>query len=493
MLNLGRAGRRYVPPATGKLSTIQVWRMGTILALALQAAIGCGARDWNSTATEPQPKTEIVVRQSDVDPVPRVAANTDRFESKSAIRFQYDSGRKSNANSILETVGGGVALIDFDVDGDLDVFLTAGGSIHVADKRIEGGSCRLYQNNGEWNFTDVTALVGLSDPIDYSHGAIVLDYNVDGFPDLFVSCFGRSRLLENDGGHFHDVTESSGAVVDGWSTAACAADFDGDGLPELFVVRYLDWSLSDHRVCGLDGQVDVCPPQSFPAAGDRLLHNEGDGRFTDITGKKQIRVDGKGLGVLAVDINQDGWLDVYVANDVMQNHLYLGTSDSRIPWTNTAFKAGVSANEYGVAEGSMGVDLGDYDGDGLGDLFVTNFEFEDNSLYRQREGSTFQHSTMLAGLGGRGRTLVGFGTGFVDFNLDGRLDLYVLNGHVLYRTGQAPYLQPSLVFRNEGGKRFRDVTATAAPWFSVPHAARGGAVGDLDDDGDPDLIIVCQD
>jgi hypothetical protein len=225
-----------------------------------------------------------------------------------------------------------------------------------------------------------------------------------------------------------------------------------------------------------------------------LFVNNRDGAFREIDNPFAGSATGKGLGIVSVDLNGDNWIDFYVANDQVENHLYLGGPE--FPLRETAVTAGVAGSEFGVAEGSMGVDAGDYDGDGRPDLFVTNYELEDNSLYQNQGQGLFSHATVRSGLGGAGRPFVGFGTGFADFDLDGWLDLFAINGHVLYETGRSSYLQPSLLFRNEpsgSSRRFRDVTREeGGAWFKGRYAGRGASVADLDNDGDLDLIVVQQ-
>jgi hypothetical protein len=413
--------------------------------------------------------------------------------ARSGIDFSYRNGEESQQFTILETVGGGVAMIDYDNDDDLDLFFPGGGRISASPLKIEGLPSRLYRNDGSGKFVDVTQEAGLSSPGDYSHGCTVADFDRDGFSDLFVTCYGRNRLFRNDGrGHFEEVGEKAGIAGNGWGTAAAWGDVDRDGWPDLFVANYLDWTPAEDEFCGtMNPRVrDVCPPQKYPAAANRLYRNRGDGRFEDISHQAGINELGKGLGVVAADVNDDGWLDFYLANDVLPNRLYLGGPD--LKFTEAGTLSGVALNEYGAPEGSMGVDFGDYNGDGLGDLWVTNFEMEDNSLYRNDGRGAFTHATVVAGLAGRCKPYVGFGTGFADFDSDGWLDLFVINGHVFYRQGRSPYRQPAFLFHNRAGMAFADVSHLGGDYFSSPHPGRGAAVGDLDNDGAPDLVIVHQ-
>ena len=434
-----------------------------------------------------EPTREMTRRPSRAD---------DWFEdvtSSSGVDFHHRSGRDAGQYTMVETFGGGVGLLDYDLDGDLDIFCIGGGAIS-ASLEVSGVPCRLFRNEGDFHFTDVTEEAGLNVPIDYSHGVAVGDVDNDGWPDLFVTCYGRSRLFMNDGrGRFEDATQDSNVDVQGWHTAACLADVTSDGLPDVFVAGYLQWRPDPKEHCGdpKTGLRDVCMPGSFSGVQDRLFVGVGGGKLVDATHEAGLLPDGKGLGVIVADFDENGHLDIYVANDVERNHLYLGQGKGA--FTESAVVAGVGGNEFGVPEGSMGVDAADYNGDGRLDIFVTNYEFEDNSLYRNDGGGQFAHVTVPTGLAGICRPFVGFGTLFVDADLDGWQDLLVVNGHVTYHNRQSTYQQPAFLFRNVGGLRFENVTDGAGPWFSVPHLGRGAAAGDLNDDGAVDLVISEQD
>ena len=449
-----------------------------------------------AAAETPLKAAAIAPAEESPPPVAREPAADDWFEDvtqRSGVDFTYHNGREGEQYTILETVGGGVAMLDYDNDDDLDLYFPGGGSIDSKTVAISGRPGALYRNDGDWRFTDVTAEAGLAAAAGYTHGSAAVDFDRDGFCDLFVTGYRCGRLYRNDGrGHFEDVSEKLGLALDGWSTAAAWTDLDRDGWPELFVVNYLDWRPAGSEFCGLpDGSVrDVCPPQIYPCVSDQLFRNREGRGFEERTDEAGIRRADRGLGVVAADFNDDGWIDFYVANDVMPNRLYLGRGDLR--FEERGAESGTAANEYGAPEGSMGVDFGDYNGDGRGDLWVVNFEMEDNSLYRNDGDDWFTHATVLAGLAGRCRPLTGFGTGFADFDSDGWLDLYVINGNVYYSTGQSPYRQPAVLFRNLAGRRFADASESAGPYFSVPHAGRGAAVGDLDNDGALDLVVVHQ-
>lgn len=464
----------------------------------LSAAAGCRPSSPSAPVAPPAPRANATREAGTPSAAiePRAPAADDWFEdltASSGVRFSYRDGQDAKLYTILETVGGGAALFDFDGDDDLDLFFPGGGIISAAPPQIGGLPPALYRNEGDWKFVDVTPGSGLEIATGYTHGATVADFDRDGRPDLCVTGYRCNRLYHNEGGgRFRDVTEAAGVSVDAWSTAAAWADFDRDGWPDLYLACYVDWRLDPQEMCRnpATGVRDACPPQRYAPAADQLFRNRRDGTFERISDRAGLRTDGKALGVVAADCNRDGWIDFYVANDQVANVLYLGGPE--LPFREVGVAAGVALNEFGVPEGSMGVDYGDYDGDGRGDLWVVNFELEDNSLYRNEGEARFSHATVRAGLAGRCRTLVGFGTGFTDFDSDGRLDLFVINGHVAYHSPQSPYRQLPALFQNIEGGRFRDITPLGGPYFSTPHAGRGAAVGDLDNDGAPDLVIVHQ-
>jgi hypothetical protein len=449
----------------------------------------------NSTDTAPRSHDELPDEVLATTIPARAPSPADWFEDiteSSGIHFTYRNGLESRQYAMVEEVGGGVALFDYDNDGDLDVYVTGGGDI-AAGQVARGRPGALFRNDGNFQFTDLTREVGLNESVDYSHGVTVGDYDRDGWTDLFITTYGRSRLFRNiNGTNFVDQTAAAGLDIRGWHTSATFLDFDNDGWLDLYVCGYVDWQPGHvHHVGSLNSPIiDVSMPHEIDAAPDFLFRGSPSGRFTDVSEAAGIGRDGRGLGVVVADLNADGWIDLYVANDVDENHLYLG--GPQLPFKESAVSAGVAGSEFGVPESSMGVDAGDYDGDGRLDLFVTNYEGQNNSLYRNEGAGQFTHRSVPAGLAGRSPTNVGFATEFVDFDMDGWLDIYIVNGHVVYRARQGPYRQPAFVNRNLSGKRFEDVSDRAAPYFSVTHVGRGAAYGDLDNDGAPDLILVHQ-
>lgn len=460
---------------------------GVVCALLAGSLAGCdfGRRSQLPTAHKP-------TQTSTTSTVP-ISTATDWFEDRTAdsgIRFNYESGRDSRRYTILETVGGGLGLFDYDLDGRADLFCVGGGRIDSRTSVPSGVPCGLFQNRSAGKFAEVTDRSIVNVAIGYSHGCTAGDLNNDGFPDLLVTCYGTNCLLINQGdGTFRDATERSGLALATWNTAAAFGDIDRDGNLDIFICGYVDWTPDSKVLPPKDakGQPDIPGPQSFSPLADHLLVSQGDGSFRDCSKEAGIRDDGMGLGVVAADINGDGLLDFYVANDVVANHLYWGQSS--LPLHEAGEIAGVAYNDSGTPEGSMGIDATDVNGDGRIDLWVTNFEMEDNSLYVNLGDRSLQHSTAAFGLAGSTRPYVKFGTGFCDFDADGWPDLYVLSGHVRYHTGIRPFEQPSFLYQNAKGTRFEELTTDAGNWFRSPHAARGGAVGDVDDDGAPDLLI----
>ncbi len=429
----------------------------------------------------------------------------------SGIAFTQRNGEEADQYTILESLGSGVALLDYDGDGLLDVFLPGGGFFDGPEKKqIKGLPGRLYKNLGNCRFRDVTAEAGLDRlaggrPWFYSHGCAVGDYDRDGWPDLLVTGYGRLALFHNEpdghgGRHFVEVTEPAGLGGDDlWSTSAAWADLDGDGYPDLYVCHYLDWSFAKHPACGSQtpGQPrDICAPPTFTAQPHRLYRNNRDGTFTDVSKEAGLRqhtaADGKGLGVLVVDVNDDRRPDVYVVNDTEDNLLYFnrGPRGGALRLEEKGLESGVARDDHGLPNGSMGVDAADYDGSGRASLWVTNYEMEHHALYRNLDGRLFRYASHVAHIAALGRGFVGFGTGFLDVDGDGWEDLFLANGHVLRHPARNARLQRPVLLRNKGDGTFEDVSAGQCAYFAAGHLGRGAAVGDLDNDGRPDLIVT---
>jgi hypothetical protein len=400
-----------------------------------------------------------------------------------------------------EVIGAGGALFDFDNDGDLDLFAVQSGSLGASGSEVRPRfHHRLFRNDlstdgrSSFRFTDVTARSGIT-ATGYGMGAATGDVDNDGWVDLYVTNLGSNQLFRNNGnGTFTDVTAKSGTDDKRWSTSATFFDYDRDGWLDLFVANYVNFSPAMKRGCFSAGSArDYCNPAVYDPSPDTLLRNNRDGTFSDVTQKSGIGVpSGRGLGVLASDFNGDGWTDLYVANDGDANQLWINERGSGV-FRDEALLTGVAVNRMGQPQGSMGIDLGDVDRDGDEDLFVTNLDNEGNTLYLNVGAGLFEDRTAELGLFKLGFT--GFGTRFVDYDNDGWLDVIVVNGAVRHLSQQVragepyPLKQRSQLFRNDRGRRFEDVSASAGPAFAQLQVARGAATGDLDNDGDTDVVV----
>jgi hypothetical protein len=416
----------------------------------------------------------------------------------SGVDFVHVNG--ANGELLLpEVIGAGGALFDYDNDGDLDLFAVQGGPLRPDPKAASPPRSRLFRNDlgagptRRIQFTDVTERSGIA-AIGYGMGAATGDFDNDGWIDLYVTYLGSNRLLRNRGdGTFADVTAPSGADDPRWSVSATFFDYDRDGWLDLFVTNYVDFGLHMKRGCFSAASArDYCNPSVYDPVTARLFRNNGNGTFADVSARTGIdRVRARGLGVLAADVNADGWVDLYVANDGDPNHLWINHRGST--FTDEGLLAGVALSRAGLAQGGMGVDAGDVDGDGDEDLFVANLDNESNTLYVNLGAGLFEDRTLERGLFKLG--LTGFGARFVDMDNDGWLDLVVVNGAVRHLASQAqrgdpyPLKQPDLLFRNDAGRRFEDVTARGGPSLTALDVSRGLSIGDLDNDGDTDMVV----
>ena len=392
-------------------------------------------------------------------------------------------------HTILESLGSGVGMLDYDQDGDVDVFVLGGGTFE-ADGRPVGLAPTLIRNEGGGRFVDVTKGADLKTPAFYSHGVCVFDWDQDGFPDILVTGFHGCLVYHNQqDGRFATVAAAAlGIVADVWFTSAAAADFNADGFVDLFLASYVDWSPENDPPCTVHGRQDICPPAQFNALPDRIYLGTSTGVFELAEGAFRPSLAGKGLGVVAGDFDRDGDADIYVANDTTPNALYENQNNQGL--VETGLFSGASLGLTGAPDGSMGVDAADVDGDGLPELWVTNYERESFGLYRNAGGLLFQNISLPIGIGRLARTYVGFGTAFLDVNADGLEDLFVTNGHVLFSPQNAARRQLPILLHNVEGRKFENIADQVGSYFAAVHTGRGAAIGDLDGDGDQDLAVT---
>jgi len=402
-------------------------------------------------------------------------------------------------------MGGGVCMFDFNNDGRMDLFFTNGAALkegmskdEVPDKTESKYWNRLYQQNSDGTFTDVTQRASLKG-VGYSMGAAAGDYDNDGFVDLFVTGYKTDRLYRNNGdGTFSDVTNKLPRVDKGWDTSAGWFDYDRDGRLDLFVARYMDWDFENGSLfCGgpTSAQRAYCHPDNFKGAANLLFHQRADGTFEDVSKSAGVAdPSGKSLGVAFSDFDNDGWTDVFVANDSVRQSLYRNKGDGT--FEDVAVIAGVAYDEDGKTFAGMGVDCADYDNDGHMDILVTNLSNEKFALYRNNGDLNFTYATNTSGIGQITLLNAGWGVRFVDEDNDGFRDLFVAQGHVLdtveKSTAYLKYKQSLLLMRNTG-KGFVNISATAGAAFTLPLAARGAAFGDLNNDGQVDAVVVVLD
>jgi enediyne biosynthesis protein E4 len=416
-----------------------------------------------------------------------------------STRITFEHQSSPEAKFIVESMSGGVALIDYDRDGWLDIYFTNAPSVEMA---LHGKKARsaLYHNNRDGTFTDVTERAGVGNPC-WAMGASVGDYNNDGWPDLLVTCFGGVVLYRNNGdGTFTDVTRSAGLGNDtGWATGAAFGDYDGDGWADLFVSHYVDFHLDDlpafgsSKSCkylGLDVQ---CGPRGLKGASDNLYHNNGDGTFTDVSEKSGVGDAEHRYGLTAIwsDFDNDGKLDLFVTNDGQANYLYQGDGSGK--FVDVALTSGVSANEDGAEQANMGIALGDYLHTGRMSLLLSHFDIEYAALYRNEGGMNFTDMSVASGVARGTQGYVGWGDAFVDFSNDGWEDLLLVNGHVYPQVDSAHlaarYLEPKLLFLNRRDGTFKNISKQAGAAIQVPQVSRGMAVGDLFNDGKLEAVV----
>ena len=407
------------------------------------------------------------------------------------IHFEHNSGAYGG-KLLPETLGSGCAFLDYDADGWQDILLV--NSMDWPGHKRQRTTMKLYHNNRNGTFTDVTKAAGL-DVEMYGMGVAVGDYNNDGFPDIYITCVGQSQLFRNTGkGTFVDVTKASGLQgKQGLSTSAVWFDYDRDGFLDLFVCNYVRWSAVHDVFCSLDGKnKSYCTPEAYRGDTCWLYHNRGDGTFEDVTASSGVfDSSSKSLGVAMLDYDQDGWPDLLVANDTQPNKLYKNLQNGK--FRDVAVEAGLAFSMEGKARAGMGVDVADFENSGKPGIVITNFDNEMIGLYRF-EGKGYDDVAMQTGLGAASRNTLGFGCVFFDANLDGLQDIAIANGHIDETVrnirGNVGYAQPAQLFQNLGGGQFRDVADEVGGGYTTPKVGRGLAVGDFDRDGDLDVLMT---
>jgi hypothetical protein len=412
--------------------------------------------------------------------------------SITGITWQHVNGR-SPEYYLPETTGAGCAFLDYDNDGWMDIYLVNSGKCDFYDPQPPLRNA-LYHNNRDGTFTDVTEKAGVAGG-GYGMGVAVGDYDRDGWPDLYVTQYGRSILYHNNGdGTFSDVTEKARVAAPGWASSAVWFDYDNDGRLDLFVCRFVDFDKLKNKFCGNEknGERYYCIPRVYTPEPSWLFHNNGDGTFTDVSKESGIaKALGKAWGVVATDINNDGWMDLLVANDTTANFLFANRGHGR--FQEIGLEAGVGFSQDGRARSGMGVDSADYDQDGWQDLFVTNVDQEMYSIYHNHHDETFDDLAGPTGIGGTTRLMSGWGLKFFDYDNDGNVDLFIANGHpddkIEEHSNSVSYREPLLLFHNTG-KAFQNVSAQAGPVFGQNLAARGMAIGDFDNDGSVDVLVA---
>ena len=460
--------------------------------------------------------------------------------AEAGVHFTYHNGEEAQHYAMLEVIGGGLAALDFDGDGRLDLFIPGGGYYDGPDKQqIKGHPCKLYRNvsaAGGIRFEDATTAMGLDKIAFYSHGAAVGDFDNDGWPDLLITGWQRLALFHNEpvdpkdnsrGRKFVEVTAKAGLPQGLWTTSAAWGDLDGDGYSDLYICQYVDWSFRNNPTdCTHDSKTrDVCPPTKFKGLEHKLFRNRGDGTFADVSKSAGLRVArteadyaqldwlderarnrlrqgagnefsgfGSGLGVLMVDINGDGKPDIYVTNDMRDNFLYVNRTRqaTKIQLEERGAESGTVRNVGGMPDASMGVDAADYDGSGRPSLWVTNYATELHALYRNdcRDGRVlFSHRSVAAGIAATDQKTVAWGTGFVDLEHRGWEDIFLIAGDAFLHSRTLPRAQKAVLFRNQGNGRFVLNSARGGPYFQSGHVGRGAVLADFDNDGRIDLAL----
>jgi enediyne biosynthesis protein E4 len=417
-------------------------------------------------------------------------------------KFHHRSGTPEKT-SIIDAPGSGVALLDYDNDGWLDIYLLNGSTVPAMKGKEPPPRAMLFHNNHDGTFTDVTGKAGVANE-RWGFGVAVADYDNDGWPDIYVANYGKNRLYHNNhDGTFTDVAEKAGVTLGGWSTGPTWGDYDHDGLLDLFVPGYVNYNLDHPVIAGKNGVPEgacqyrgvsvFCGPLGLAGESDHLFHNHGDGTFTDVSLKAGVadREGRYGFASVFADLDEDGWLDLVVANDSTPNYFYRNLGDGT--FEDLSYLGGLAVNEEGRAPASMGIALGDYNRDGKLDLFITTFSDDYKTLYRNDGGASFTDVSFRAGLGNSTIPFLAWGTGFLDFDNDALLDIFVANGHVYPVADRTEWgttwAERPQLFRNLDGTKFQEVPASTGSGLAVVIPARGAAFGDLFNDGHIDVVL----
>jgi enediyne biosynthesis protein E4 len=415
--------------------------------------------------------------------------------AKSAgLIFVHDNAATAE-KYLIETMGSGCGWIDYDADGLLDIYLvnSAATRIYKPKKQLRGA---LFRNNGKGGFTEMTEKAGVGAEGLFGMGVAVGDYDNDGFPDMMVLGYGRSILYHNNrNGTFSDISDRAGVSNAGkWASSAAWFDYDNDGRLDLAIANYVDWTPDNNIWCGdkKPGYRGYCHPNKFNGQKPSLYHNDGDGKFTDVTESSKVGVSASsGLGIVTLDYDHDGWQDIFIANDGNPNFLFRNNHDGT--FTETALVSGIAVSDDGKAEAGMGTDAADINRDGWLDVFVTHLDLEHARLYRNLGDGAFEDATFDAKLGYATFKYSGFGTLFIDYDNDGARDIFMANGHILDNIElfhpETRYAEPKLLYRNNGSGLFENVSGKAGSDLQLPRVSRGAAAADVDNDGDQDILI----
>ena len=416
----------------------------------------------------------------------------DDITRTSGVNSTYHNGRESEHYAILESLGGGTGAFDYDRDGQTDLMFTGGGEF--IGKQIAGLPTHLFRNLNGTSFVDVSAASLMEAPRTFTQACSMCDYDYDcdGFPDALLTGYAGLQLFRNLGdGTFREVHQAALLLDETWSSSAAWGDLNNDSWPDLYLAHYVDWSFENHPECPSpwpDHVIYVCPPRAFEPLSDIVYYSRGDGTFYDASAEAQLRKDGKGLGVIMADLDHDLDLDIYVANDMVDNFLY--KNDGQGHFTEDALLSGTATDFEGRPNGSMGLAVCDYNGDLTPDLWVTNFEQESFALYKNDGQANFVHASREAGITALGQLFVGFGTTMGDLDCDGDEDAVITNGHVVYYPSISELRQFPLLLQNSGDGKFTSMAATAGSYFTSPHLGRGLSIADINSDGLLDIIAA---